>query len=242
VALQLYTVRVPAVADLVGVVRTVGELGYDGVETAGLHGVEPAVVRETCAAAALEVCAAHVGLERFELEPDAVARELATLGTDRLVFPALPGDGGPTSIERLGRAAHVARGLGLRAAFHNHERELRAGADGARLWEHIVALPELDLELDLGWAWVAGASPAELLLEHAARVPLVHVKDHLADGVDCVVGEGLVGYDGLLPLAARLGVDWIVVEQDEPGADPLTAAGRSLVATRRLLADGAAVD
>jgi sugar phosphate isomerase/epimerase len=70
-------------------------------------------------------------------------------------------------------------------------------------------------------------------------VPLVHVKDHVrtATGApDCPVGDGEVGYDLVLPAVVEAGVEWLVLEQDEPGDDPLGAVRRSLEATRALLA------
>lgn len=234
IALQLYTLRALAHDDLLSVLAQVGALGYDGVETAGLHGVDATAVREASTAAGLTICAAHVGVERFEREPDVVARELATLGTPRIVFPALPAGDETDAVARLERAARSARALGLQPAFHNHAPELRRRADGTRLWEAIVEV-QIDLELDLGWAWVAGEDPLSLVDAEAARVVLVHVKDHLPDDRDCPVGDGVVGYATLLPALAARAIPWLVVEQDEPGNRPLEAAARSLAATRSLL-------
>lgn len=242
IALQLYTLRGQAELDLLQTISEVAALGYDGVELAGLHGLDPAEVARTCRELGLEICGAHVGVERFEDEPDAVATELRSLDLRTIVFPSLPTsspEDGDSAIGRLHAAATRALDLGLTPVFHNHDVELRRAADGARPWEEIVALPELRLELDLGWAWVAGESPAELLETFAGRVPLVHVKDHVrtAGGApDCPVGEGEVGYDAVVPVALATGVRWLVVEQDEAGNDPLDAVARSLTALRAILA------
>ena len=45
VALQLYTVRNELAADFLGTLCKVSEMGYDGVEFAGLNGYEPAQVK-----------------------------------------------------------------------------------------------------------------------------------------------------------------------------------------------------
>ena len=42
------------------------------------------------------------------------------------------------------------------------------------------------------------------------------------------VGEGLVGYDEVVPSALAAGAEWLVVEQDDAGDDPFEAAARSL--------------
>ena len=48
VALQLYTVRNELAADFLGTLCKVSEMGYDGVEFAGLNGYEPAQIKKWC--------------------------------------------------------------------------------------------------------------------------------------------------------------------------------------------------
>jgi sugar phosphate isomerase/epimerase len=69
----------------------------------------------------------------------------------------------------------------------------------------------------------------------------VHVKDFRGRGTreDCPVGDGEVGYERVLPAAARAGAEWLVVEQDNPAAPALAAVERSFDAVQRLLAAAA---
>lgn len=236
VAVQLWTLRELAATDLPGTLARVAQMELDGVELAGLHGVQAHDLAETCGSLGLTVCGAHVGADRFSAEPDAVENELRVLGLTRISFATLPT--GPDAIARLALLAHEARERGLEPVFHNHDAELRRGSDGFRVWDEIVAIPGLALEIDLGWAWVAGEDPIALVRSLPGRVPLVHVKDHVrtATGArDCPVGDGEVGYEAVLPAVVEAGVEWLVLEQDEPGADPLGAVRRSLEATRALL-------
>ena len=88
--------------------------------------------------------------------------------------------------------------------------------------DRLLALDDQPLfpEIDLGWAWYAGVEPERLLAGAAPRVPLVHVKD-LATGTGprfVPVGEGDVGYGRILPAIRGLGVEWLLVEQDETTA------------------------
>jgi sugar phosphate isomerase/epimerase len=103
--------------------------------------------------------------------------------------------------------------------------------------EQLRGLPgeSIWFELDLGWAWEAGADPVELLERFRGRAPVVHVKDFRARGTRefCPVGDGAVGYDRVLPAAAGLDVEWLLVEQDEIDGPPLEAVARSLAAVRR---------
>jgi sugar phosphate isomerase/epimerase len=88
------------------------------------------------------------------------------------------------------------------------------------------------LEIDLGWAWWAGTSPLELLEWARGRTPLVHVKDLRARGTRefVPVGDGAVGYDGIVDRAAELGIEWLLVEQDELDRELAEALDRSLKA------------
>ena len=91
---------------------------------------------------------------------------------------------------------------------------------------------ELFFEVDLGWAWFAGVEPADLVERLAPRVPLVHVKD-LAPHAEqrfVPVGDGDVGYRELLPAIEGLGVEWLLVEQDETDGPALDAVRRSFAA------------
>jgi sugar phosphate isomerase/epimerase len=131
----------------------------------------------------------------------------------------------------------------LRLGFHNHWGELAALDDADTVLDKLRALPAelLWLELDLGWVWEAGADPAAELERAAGRCPLVHVKDFRARGTrrDCPVGDGEVGYERVVPVALRSGVEWLVVEQDNPEPPVLAAVERSFGAVRRMLKDAA---
>jgi sugar phosphate isomerase/epimerase len=137
--------------------------------------------------------------------------------------------------------ARAAQEIGLRLGLHNHESELRPLPGGPTFLDLVRRLaPDLIwLELDLGWVWYAGADPLDQLELSTGRCPLVHIKDFSSrQGRDDVpVGDGLVGYDRVVPAAVVAGADWLVVEQDEPKGDPFAAVERSLSAVRRFLAE-----
>ena len=64
--------------------RSVGELGFDGVELYDLHGHPAERVRTWLDRAGLVAAGRHAGLEELESGLPAFAAELATLGTDRI--------------------------------------------------------------------------------------------------------------------------------------------------------------
>ena len=63
----------------------------------------------------------------------------------------------------------------------------------------------------------------------ADRVRLLHMKDRAAGPTphDAPVGEGTLPFPAIVEAARAAGVDWYIVEQDEP-ADPLANIATSL--------------
>lgn len=229
---MLYSVREACAADFEGTVREVGELGFEGVELFDVHGERPVDVAAWLDQSGLIACGRHAPLETIEHGLAELAEEARTLGWRRLVVswvdparlddPELPG--------RLAAAARAAAEAGLELGYHNHDAEVRSG--------FLERLPEeLFVELDLGWVWWAGADPVDVLERIGTRCKLAHVKDFRTRGERsfCPVGDGAVGYERVAPAAARSGVDWLLVEQDESDGPELEAARRSLEALRRML-------
>jgi sugar phosphate isomerase/epimerase len=243
VGLMLYTVRDECARDLEGVLRAVGGLGYDGVELFDLHGHEPTLVRRWLDEHGLVVAGRHAGLDALEQDLPALADELRVLGTDRVALswidPPASAAEARAMVARIAAVAPRAQELGLRLGFHNHWGELAPLEDGVTTLDLLAALPpeQLWLELDLGWAWEAGADPVALLARLAGRSPLVHVKDLRSRGSReyCPVGDGAVGYERVLSAAVQAGVEWLIVEQDEVDGPPFEAVERSLQAVRRMV-------
>jgi sugar phosphate isomerase/epimerase len=242
VGLALYTLRDDCARDAEGTLRAVAEMGYEGVELYDLLGLEPRELRALLDDVGLEVCSRHSRLETIEEGLDELAAELRELGSDRLVLAWIPP---PVSsleadrvVERIDAAAERARAVGLRLGFHNHDGELRPLEDERTVLDRLLELDDelLFLEIDLGWAWYAGVEPDRLVARAAPRVPLVHVKDMAGTEPRFVpVGEGDVGYTRVLPAIRELGVEWLLVEQDETNGDGLEAVRRSFAAVAAIV-------
>lgn len=235
---MLYTVRDECERDLEGTLRTVAELGYEGVEFWQLHGHEATQVRGWLDELGLVAAGRHAGLEALETELPRLAEELAMLGTDRIALSWI--EPSRTAIPRISTAAAAAREAGLRLGFHNHALEVQPLDDsGETFLDLLRELPPelLWLELDLGWVWHGGGDPAAELAKTSGRCPLVHVKDFRsrASRDDVPVGDGAVGYEQVLPAAVQAGAEWLLVEEDEVEGPPFEAVERSLRAARRML-------
>ncbi len=242
VALQLWTIREECDRDLEGALRTLGDQGYDGVELFQLHGHDAPQVRAWLDENGLVAAGRHVRVEAIETELDQLVDELGVLGTNRLaiawVDPEALSDADAV-VERFAAAAQAAKDAGLQLGFHNHWSEVAPLDGGGTFLDRLRALPAdlLWLELDLGWVWHGGGDPVAELEKTAGRCPLVHIKDYVSreDRDDVPVGDGIVGYERVLPAAIAAGAEWLVLEEDEVGPDPFGAVQRSLDFVRKTL-------
>jgi sugar phosphate isomerase/epimerase len=234
-ALQLYTVRDDAAADLDAVLERAAGLGFLGVEPAGLHGFGAQRFRARCAALGLAIPAAHAELPADAESARAVLGEVAELGAPALVIPLLPPDTFARRDAILRAAAWVAamgelaRGFGLALGYHNHDWEFaaRLGSDTAHA-VFFAALPaEVFAEVDVYWARVGGCDPAAELRRLGTRARLLHVKDGPARDDQApmtAVGDGALDVPGIL---AASSAEWHIVEIDHCRGDVWQALERS---------------
>jgi len=87
IAVQLYTLRDIMPQDVSGTLRAVAELGYDGVEFAGLHNTPATKLRAELDSLGLKVCSAHIALNLFETELERTIETYQILGCSLLVVP-----------------------------------------------------------------------------------------------------------------------------------------------------------
>jgi sugar phosphate isomerase/epimerase len=237
-AVQLYTLRHRLEADLEGTLAQLAEASATEVELAGFYGRTPAEMRAALDAAGLKAVAGHVPIEGWEEAPERVVAAAETLGLETLVVPWLPPPAtaaeADAALERIVAASEVATGGGFGFAYHNHDFEFRPLDGGEDFWSRLTAAG-LGHEPDVGWLQVAGRDPVAVLGELAGRVALVHAKDvrRTADGwEDVVAGEGDLDWSAIAGAAQRAGASRLVVELDNPSADPVDDVARSLATLR----------
>jgi len=125
--------------------------------------------------------------------------------------------------QELGRIAAQANAQGMRLAYHNHDFEL-ADFNGKTGLELLFAAagPDLKTELDLAWVARAGHDPVVMLGKFRGHVFAVHAKDNAPtgqaedEGGFAAVGQGVLDWNAILPAAAAAGVQWYIVEHDQP--------------------------
>ena len=185
VAVQLYSVRDEAEKDLLGTIRKMKELGYDGVEFAGLFGNEPAKIAAFCKETGITPISAHVPYYDMLENPAGVLADYAEIGCKYVAVPYLteecrPGtDGWEATIEGIRKIAEEAKKLGIQLLYHNHDFEF-VKIDGKYALDILYDSIDEDLlktELDTCWVNVGGENPAGYILKYSGRSPVVHLKD-----------------------------------------------------------------
>lgn len=190
VALQLYSVRDELEADFEGTVRKVKELGYDGVEFAGLYGKSAAEVKQILDDAGLVPVSAHVPLDELVGDAAAVVATYKQIGCEYIAVPYLPEDRRPgtdgfeRTIEDIKMIADVCNEQGIHLLYHNHDFEFKKlGGEYALDILYTEITPDrLQTEIDTCWVGVAGEDPAAYVLKYSGRAPVVHLKDYYMQG------------------------------------------------------------
>ncbi|MDQ7309783.1 sugar phosphate isomerase/epimerase [Stenotrophomonas sp. Sm10] len=228
IAVQMYTLRNAGSLDQQ--LKIVHDAGVRAVETVGTQNVSAAELKRLLDRYSIRAVSSHVQLAELRDNLDGVVAFNRSIDNTTMVVPYLdqkdrPRDAaGWTALgQELGRIARQVRGKGMQLAYHNHDFEL-ADFDGQTGLELLFAAagPDLKTELDLAWVARAGLDPAVMLGKFRGHVFAVHAKDNAPkgqaedEGGFAAVGQGVLDWNAILPAAATAGVQWYIVEHDQP--------------------------
>jgi sugar phosphate isomerase/epimerase len=158
--------------------------------------------------------------------------------------------------EQLNAHGKIAKKYGMKILVHNHTVEFEKLTDSPRtLFEILIEETDpalVTMQLDLGWAYIAGVDPIALFEAHPGRFELWHVKD--AFGLKTVnpslgpnarvssmalvpVGTGHIDFKPIFAHASLAGLKHFVIEQDNAAAwgDSLAAARVSFQNLKEML-------
>ena len=241
IAVQVYSVREEAERDFAGTMKKLGEMGYDGVELAGLYGKSAEEIRDSIKAAGLTAISAHVSYDELAGDLEKTLQDYETIGCRYIVIPWLGEDrrfGTALYEETIKEIPVISEGCkkhGMTLLYHNHDFEFAKTLDGTYALDQLYAEVPADVlgaEPDTCWIQVGGPDPSEWLKKYSGRCPLVHVKDfrRKADGVDLLaLGEGEQDFPTLVKTAKECGAQWLVIEQDDhPYGTPMGDMKKSL--------------
>lgn len=233
ISLQLYTVREEAAKDFPAVLRKVAEIGYKGVEFAGLHGMAPSEVRKIIDDLGLQVSSAHMAMPTPENRQQLID-ECHTLGVTRLISGFGPDqlktlDGCKAAADTMARAAELLEGTGIAFGFHNHWWEFEV-VDGVLPEDILLASsPKVFAEIDVYWAAVGGVDPAAAVAQRKSRVPVLHIKDGPIEPKQphTAVGSGKLDIPAIVKAADPNVLQWLIVELDSYAGDMMEAVAES---------------
>ena len=173
------------------VMKEVKAIGYDGVELAGLYGLDPEYIRKTLEEIGLIPISAHVPLAELMEDAKGVADTYKRIGVKYIAVPYLPEEYRPDTpgyavvLEKMEQIGRVMKDNGIKLEYHNHDFEFVRLPDGTFGFDDIYTqIPEdlLKVEPDLCWIKVAGQSPVDYLKKYGPRCEIVHLKDYIKEG------------------------------------------------------------
>lgn len=233
IAVQLYTVRELCGKDVAGTLRALADIGYKGVELAGLYGLSAKDLGQMLSDCGLAVCGAHVGVPQDRSQAIALAEEYQALGVRRLVASTGPDQW--QTLEKIQQvcgqleaAAQWLAPLGVEFLYHNHWWEFEPVEGQVPHQQLVRQAPSVKLELDIYWTAFGGHDPAQVLAGIKDRTPLLHIKDgnlerEAPTPFHTAVGQGKIDVAGTIAVADPHVIDWLIVELDHCAGDMLQA-------------------
>ena len=245
IALQLYSVRANMAEDFEGTLKKVKEMGYDGVEFAGLYGTSAADVKRMCEEIGLIPVSAHVPFTDMMANPS-ILETYAEIGCRYVVIPYLNDEYRPGKekfqevIEGAKLLGNKAKDLGLQLAYHNHDFEFTKinGEYALDILYKEVPAELLQTQLDTCWVNVGGEDPVAYIRKYNGRAEMVHLKDFVgkqSENMYALIGideheekntggkfefrplsKGVQDFPAILCAAKDAGTKWVIVEQDSP--------------------------
>ncbi|MGB6675756.1 MAG: sugar phosphate isomerase/epimerase [Terriglobales bacterium] len=250
--LQLYSVRDILPKDYEGTLKQLSALGYRAVEAAGFFGRTPAQVKLAMDQAGLHCVSAHYPMVQLQPHLDEIIQFGKDLGLDYIVC-ASPGLKDPSGVKAPSRADRESMTLedwrwnaeqfnhigervhaaGMKFAYHNHTPEFRS-QNGVMFYDELLRSTDpskVAMELDCGWAIVAGQNPVNLLTRYPTRISMLHVKDFKMTATtnpsnappSTELGRGTIDYRPIFEAAKKAHIEHAFVEQEEFDMPPMEA-------------------
>ncbi|RPI26693.1 MAG: sugar phosphate isomerase/epimerase [Acidobacteria bacterium] len=248
VGLELFSVREELGKDLMGTVRAVAKVGYDGVEFFspyfGWTTEQAREVRKLMDDLGIVCFSTHNGGNSFTPENIGKAIELNTIIGSKIIVMASAGrvnglSGWQKVAEQLNQAAEKAKAAGLRVGFHNHQAEFQPVEGDLPM--NVLAKntgPDVVLQLDVGTCVEVGQDPVKWIEQNPGRIVSVHCKDYSPEagkGYRVLFGEGVSPWQKIFEAAERVGgVQAYLIEQEGSAYPPLETVEKCLANYKKM--------
>lgn len=240
IAIQLWSVREECSRDLEATLRSLGSMGFEGVEFAGFYGREAGELRKILEGVGLKAVSSHIPYVKLVGEEFHRTVEYALeLGLKSMIIPSLPKEMRSTRTSwiefsnMLNALSDQMPSKGLRIGYHSHDYDFKAVGDLIP-WHYLSRSTRRSviLQLDTANALMGGVEPSQLLdMARSLRERLhsVHVKDYTRRlGRQTILGEGDVPWRDLLRILRHGGTEWLILEQEYYPSSPLDSIRASL--------------
>ncbi len=246
--LELYSVRNELKKDPEGTVRAVAQMGYQGVEFYAPYfewsESQTKQMRKLLDELGIRCFSTHNDSSYLSAEKIGRAREMnLILGSKYVVMASSdpkPGlDGWKAIADALNSAADQLEPSGLKAGYHNHQREFTP-VENQRPMEVLAknTKPSIMLQLDVGTCVEAGSDPVAWIRANPERIRSLHLKDWSPDpekGYKILFGEGAAEWKKIFEAAESVGgVEYYLIEQEGSRFSELDTARKCLQSYRQV--------
>ena len=184
---QVYSAREEAEKDLLGVLRQLKEMGYDGVEFAGFYGHSAEQINDILNANGLVAVSSHVPYVSIVEDMAGTIAFHKAIGCKFIAVPYLdeahrPGaEGFAGMIAKIYQFSRLCKEAGIQLLYHNHDFEFikLSGMYGLDFLYAATPCDVLKTELDCCWVKYAGEDPAAYIRKYTGRAPIIHLKDYV---------------------------------------------------------------
>ena len=240
--LELYSVRDELKKDPEATVRAVAQMGYQGVEF-----YAPYFEWSESQTKQMRKLLDDLGIRCFSthndssyLSPEKIGRTRdmnLILGSKYVVMASADPKPGPDGWKAVANALNLAadqlESSGLKAGYHNHQREF-IPVEKQRPIEILAknTKPSIMLQLDVGTCLEAGSDPVAWIRANPGRIRSLHLKDwspEPAKGYTVLFGEGSADWKNIFEAAENDGgVEYYLLEQEGSRFSELETAQRCL--------------
>ena len=234
ISVQLYALREESSKDFRGVLKSISEMGYAGVEPFNLFGIEATEFKKIIEDLGMQVSSSHYPWAN-RADVNEVVDQVGKLGLNRAAAGFGPDDvkdrdAVQRTVDTINELCEQLAKSNVSLFLHNHYWEFQS-VDGELPYHTFFNnCPTVQFEVDTYWASNFGACdvPAEVA-RVKSRAPLLHIKDGpLEQGkAHVAVGQGEMDISGTIAAADPDVLEWIIVELDACDTNMTTAIRES---------------
>ncbi len=241
--IQLYTLRdfVTTPEDLTETILKCKAMGYENVQFSGVPDMGAEIWREVAEKTQVDIVCTHSPFDRIVNDTEALIKEHKIISCPMIGLGNMPKEyrgtleGANRFFALLEEPVKKIKAAGLKFAYHNHDFDFTPFSDSEScvIEEIIENHPDWSIIADTGWVIFSKVDPIAFLERVGKdRLQCIHFKDFHNDEDRksiCACGEGFSDFSALVKACHRIGVENILVEQDNAGKmpDPFDEVKRS---------------